>query len=227
MSSRDRAPATYPPWFSREPQRVRPAPALQPTPLPPPPEPIVVESTPVPAEASGVFRSAAPIEVDEAPQEPLPSANEIAELTSELESVREENAQLRDALLAQVSAFVGERVRLVRDAEEKVVRLALAIAENIVSEHLAVQPETVLAWVHEGIVTLAAEERLVIAVSPIVMERVPTHAWHAVTSEGHKVEVDPALTGFACEIRSNHGLLEQSVRSRTQAVCAALGVDEA
>src|SRR5262249_22931640 len=84
---------------------------------------------------------------------------------------REEAVKEQAALLAETTAALnklhGAFPQAVKQNEEKLVRLAMEIAENVIGEELAARPELCLKTVERAIKRVSDIERVIIKVNPL------------------------------------------------------------
>ena len=80
------------------------------------------------------------------------------------------------------------RRRVLEASENELVKLALVIAERVVSDAVAADPSVLAKWAKEAIALLPAKESIVVAISPDLAECVPEGAWAIATEGEHRLE---------------------------------------
>ena len=89
-----------------------------------------------------------------------------------LEDARGEITSACQALLAATELVERELETLSRAVERRAAQLAILVAEKIVAEALALDPERVVPIVSQALRRVAADDRVVVAVSPHDLEAV-------------------------------------------------------
>jgi flagellar biosynthesis/type III secretory pathway protein FliH len=79
-----------------------------------------------------------------------------------------------------------ERVKLLEAAEPEIVRLATDIAERILHDHIALDPETVVGMTRQALGRLIAREKVTVRVNPADVELLRSH--RQALLDGHDVE---------------------------------------
>ena len=184
----------------------------------PAPVPAIEPSRPSAMPAAPRVSAPPPPVIISAPEpEPEPqAASADPELLRELE-------QLREAFARQTADLVELRRNVLAESEPELVRLALAIAERAVGRALKADKQLVVQWAREGIEALAAEEPVVVAVSPDLATLVPKRAW---TTLGAELKIEAELPRWSCEVRSKDGRISVGMSSRLRAVGEVLGVGD-
>lgn len=145
---------------------------------------------------------------------PEPSANEL--------SLQAEIVELQAALTAAVAETARVRREVMEASAPELVRLAAAIAEQVIGKRFDHDPSILAALAREGIDALLESEELVVAVSPDLSDRVPSEVW-ARALEGHATVVtDPGLDAMRCEVRGKSSRVSVDPRSRLRVVLDAL-----
>jgi flagellar assembly protein FliH len=86
------------------------------------------------------------------------------------EEAVKENAQLLAETTAALNKLHGAFPNAVKQNEEKLVRLAMEIAEAVISEELAAKPEIALKTVERAIKRVSDLERVIIKVNPLDLD---------------------------------------------------------
>ncbi len=137
-------------------------------------------------------------------------------LHDEIETLRKTTAEL-----AQTLATLRRHV--LEASEGELVKLALGIAERVVAQELAANPELIVAWAKEAIALLPARETLVVAISTDLADELPKSAWTNLTNDRHTLEVDHALPPGTCEVRTAATSATVSAAARMAAVSETIG----
>lgn len=148
------------------------------------------------------------------PLVPEPSANEL--------SLQAEIVELQAALTAAVAETARVRREVMEASAPELVRLAAAIAEQVIGQRFERDPSILAALAREGIDALLESDELIVAVSPDLADRVPPEVW-ARALEGHATVVsDPGLDAMRCEVRGKSSRVAVDPRSRLRVVLDAL-----
>jgi len=142
-----------------------------------------------------------------------------------LAQLADENAALREQVAEMAAAMAKLRRQVLEASEGELVKLALAIAERVVSRELATDPALIAAWAREAIQSLAAKDEVVIAVAKDVSQRVPSEAWE-MTGVDLCVQSDSQLEAGSVEVRTREGIIATGPAARIAAVSTALGLGE-
>jgi hypothetical protein len=202
-----------PSWLARKAFSTRP-----PSPRPPalPALPVIETSESFPAEhESAVLPKAEP---------PAPPPSVDLGMAAALAQLAEENAALRTKVAEMAASMARLRRDVLEASEPELVNLAMTISERVVARELATDPALVVAWAHEAIQTLAAQDEVVIALARDVAQQVPPDAWNAIEVE-HRVTTDPLLPSGTIEVRTPEGAIVDGPRARLGAVSEALGLE--
>jgi len=122
-----------------------------------------------------------------------------------------------------------ERVRLLEDAEPELVRLATEIAERVVHQHVAVEPEAVVAMTRQALQRLIAREKVTVRVNPADVETLRNH--REALLNGHDVESvrvveDQRVDRGGVLIETESGTIDAKVSSQLREARRALHVEE-
>jgi len=90
-------------------------------------------------------------------------------------AVSAEFAESVAAMHELVAAVRAERNEVIESAEPELVNLAMAIAERVVHEHIAVSPDTVLENVRSALTRLVGREVVTLRVNPADVEIIRQH----------------------------------------------------
>lgn len=141
------------------------------------------------------------------PQPPPPAAP----------SPLEQELKLRAELFARAIDELGEGLeRERRTMAEEVVELGLAVAEELASGALAIEPARVLALVQESLDLLAEERDLKVRLHPSLMEELERNGLLENLKENPRVKVrsDVSVGDSGCIVESRSGRVDARVRAR-------------
>jgi flagellar assembly protein FliH len=123
-----------------------------------------------------------------------------------------------DAVIAKLTKSIeetaGQRSRLRREAEEDVVKLALAIAKRIVVRELTVDPDIILALVKAGLQKLDARDVYRIRANPEDAARIRTFLDASKVPSRIEVQPDSSLEQGAVVFTTARGSLDLSVSTQ-------------
>lgn len=188
---------------------------------------VVISSSEPPPRMDGQPMSRAPMSLGAAsvmevaratsiapPLVPEPTANEL--------SLQAEIVELQAALTAAVAETARVRREVLEASAPELVRLASAIAEQVIGQRFERDPQLLAALAHEGIEALLEADDVIVAVSPDLADRIPPEVW-ARALEGHATVVtDPGLDPMRCEVRGKSSRVAVDPRSRLRIVLDAL-----
>lgn len=199
------------------------APALAPAPISTRPKLSVVPSAKVttisPPPASRPRPSDRPSPDSMMLRERAAHEDRVRALNEELDALRATTAQLAQTLATT-------RRHLLEASEGELVKLALLIAQRVVGQELAANPELITAWAKDAIAALPAREALVVAISTDLADELPKSMWTNVTGDRHTLEVDHLLPPGTCEVRASATSVEVSATTRMAAVSETIGALE-
>jgi hypothetical protein len=138
--------------------------------------------------------------------------------------LRDENALLRAQLGEMAASMVRLRSEVLEASEGELVRLASAIAERAVGHELRAAPALAIAWAREAVDAIGAKEDVVIAVGPDLAALIDPEDWSAQIGASVRIETDPSLGAFGCEVRTRASVVDASPRGRVGAIARELGV---
>jgi flagellar assembly protein FliH len=171
-------------------------------------------------------RTQSPVAPAEADLAPISShetkINVLEEDSPELEALRQQNAQLEQTLAETISEGVRMRKQILEASEKDLVKLSVAIAEQIVGRELRATPELALTWAKQAIDELATDEDVTIAISPEVEPLLSPEKWGDFFPAAIVV-VDEQLQPGQVQIRSKHTRVGAGRVDRTAAIVEALG----
>lgn len=127
--------------------------------------------------------------------------------------------------LATLAASFSEALLGARDGlADELAQLALDIAQQVVRQHVQLDPGTVLAAARE---TLAAEPALAgapqLVVSPADLPVIEAYLQEELDALGWSVRTDPAIERGGCRAQAASGEIDATLPTRWERVAAALG----
>ncbi len=213
---RKMTPQPVPSWIA--PRRASVAlPAVNPSMRPLPV--IGAEETPVPLDPHAIAQgeelppgSARPIHISILPEPESP----------EMDALRMQNMQLETALAEAIAENARMRKALLDASEKELVKLAVAIAEQIVGRELDLDPKLYVTWASRAIEMLSTEDEITIAVSPEVEPLLPPGKWLQFFPDA-KIVVDASLKPGHTQVRAGATRVGAGKVDRLAAVLEALG----
>ncbi len=145
---------------------------------------------------------------------PEPTAAEL--------SLQAEIAALQAALTAAVAETARVRREVLEASAPELVRLAAAIAEQVIGRKVEQDPAILAALAREGIDALLEADELIVAVAPDLADRVPPEVWARALEGRATVVTDPALDAMRCEVRGKSSRVAVDPRARLRVVLDAL-----
>lgn len=142
----------------------------------------------------------------------------VAELAHQAEI-----AGLRSALAEAVAAATRVRREVLEASVPEVVKLATAIAEQVIGRKLSSDATLVPRLAREGIEAMLDQHDLVVAVSPDLAASIPPEAWSNALEGRAQVVTDVTLDSMRCEVRGAGTRVAVDPRARLEAVLATLG----
>lgn len=125
-----------------------------------------------------------------------------------------------------LKTFLAERDRMLLEARQDVLRLAIMLAERITKRTIEVDPRVVADQMAEVLAVVARPTRLVISIHPedrpVVEEVLP--GLRATFPQAQPLELvdDPALTRGSCVARMAGGRIDASISTQLDRLAAAL-----
>lgn len=122
-------------------------------------------------------------------------------------------------LLEQMSE---QRHTFLKEAEEQILQVAIAIAERIVKKAIQVDKEVAISNIREALKRIEAEEELIIKVNPDDM-KVVTFYKERLKEEAKgvgelKIEADPSIQKGGCRLYTRFGFLDADIPTQFQAL---------
>lgn len=137
-----------------------------------------------------------------------------------LEAARDREDEQARAFVELVKRVEREVERIRAEERESTPRLALALAEKLVSAELADRPELVAHIVDESVSRLSRATRIVVRLHPSDVDLAPPREpWHEVVA-------DESLSRGDCIVESNVGRVDARMRTRIESLRAVLGIVE-
>jgi flagellar assembly protein FliH len=162
-------------------------------------------------------RSRSASQPDEAIQQQIEQARQQGYRQGQTEAAQAAAARV-DALMGKLARTIEElatyRPRLRREAEEDVVKLALAIAKRIIGRELSIDPDIILALVKAGIQKLDARDIQRVSAHPEDAARIRSflEGWNGPVRI--EVSADNSLERGAVVFSTSRGALDLSVNTQ-------------
>ena len=122
-----------------------------------------------------------------------------------------------------------ERHDIISSAEPELVRLALAIAERVVHQHIALEPTVVVDNVRQALTRLVTREVVTVRVNPADLEMIREHRDAIVTStdvEHLRVVEDQRVDRGGVVIETESGTIDAKVGTQLREARRAIAIDE-
>jgi len=119
-----------------------------------------------------------------------------------------------------------QRLALFKEAQEVVLRLAMALARKIIGYETSHNVEPVLRTVRESIKHLVDKSHITVKVNPEDLQIVRRHRqdWLALAdgNEGLKIEGDPSISRGGCIIETDSGRVDARIERQLEIMYASL-----
>lgn len=128
-----------------------------------------------------------------------------------------------------VESARAERRDLITSAEPELVRLALAIAERVVHQHIALEHSVVVENVRQALTRLVTREVVTVRVNPADLEIMREHRDAIVTStdvEHLRVVEDQRVDRGGVVIETESGTIDAKIATQLREARRAIAVDE-
>jgi flagellar biosynthesis/type III secretory pathway protein FliH len=162
------------------------------------------------------------------PEDAIPS-------TEHLEKDRGAGADLDDpsqlrTLETVVKSTVDEVQRMQQqwhaEADQQVLRLAVAIAERIIRRQLEQQPSISSQWIRDSLELVSSSSRIRICLHPDDCQRLAGQVEQIIAEVARIVEfevtADATVSPGGCRVESEHGLVDQCVEAQLQRILQEL-----
>ncbi|MEO8875288.1 MAG: FliH/SctL family protein [Polyangiaceae bacterium] len=170
-------------------------------------------------------RSQAPLAPAEADLAPISShhtqINVFEEDSPELETLRQQNAQLEETLSEAIAENARMRKNLLEASEKELVMLSIAIAERAVDQELKAAPQMIVEWAKQAI-DMLTEDEVTIALSPEVEPLLAPEKWAGFFPTAIVV-VDQTLRPGHTQVRTKSTRIGVGKADRITAIIEALG----
>jgi flagellar biosynthesis/type III secretory pathway protein FliH len=140
---------------------------------------------------------------------------------------REALQKLETAWAAALEEFTRERERMLLDARQDVLKLAVMMGERIARRAVELDPSLITAQLEAVLGLLARPTRLTLAVGPadeaLAREAVPALMARFPTAQHVDIVIDPSLTPGSCIARTaGGGTIDASIPTQLDRMVAAL-----
>jgi flagellar assembly protein FliH len=138
----------------------------------------------------------------------------------------EAGGQRAEAMLRRLASTVDElgtlRDEMVRQTEQQVVTLALAIARRVLHREASIDPELAGALAHVALDRLGPASPATIRLHPDDYTTVGSHAADGWNGRAVKVVPDPAVARGGCLVESDFGYIDASVDAQVDEIARAM-----
>jgi flagellar assembly protein FliH len=138
-------------------------------------------------------------------------------------SVLQQNAAQFGALMQQ---FDEQLDALEFDMARSLSRVAASIAQQVVRDELAAQPERIARVTQEAVeAVLLSARHIVVQVNPQDLALVEQGAADAIAARGARLVSDPGIERGGCRVLSDVGTIDARIGARWQHASASIGVE--
>ena len=144
--------------------------------------------------------------------------------------IEAETASLIATLRELVDSARNERHTVIEGAEPELVRLAMAIAEGVVHQHIALDPSVVAENVRNALTRLVSREVVTIRVNPIDLDMIRQHRDAIVAShdvEHLRIVEDQRVDRGGVVLETEAGTIDAKISTQLREARKALQNDEA
>lgn len=138
----------------------------------------------------------------------------------------EAGGQRAEAMLRRLAATLDDlgtlRDEMVRQTEQQVVELALAIARRVLHREASIDPELAGALAHVALDRLGPASPATIRLHPDDYSTVGSHAAGSWNGRAVKVVPDPAVARGGCLVESDFGYIDASVDAQVDEIARAM-----
>lgn len=138
----------------------------------------------------------------------------------------EAGGQRAEAMLRRLAATLEElgtlRDEMVRQTEQQLVQLALAIARRVLHREASIDPELAAALAHVALERLGPSSPAVIRLHPDDYGTVTGHQADLWNGRAVKVMPDPAVARGGCLVESDFGYIDASVDAQVNEIARAM-----
>jgi flagellar assembly protein FliH len=144
-------------------------------------------------------------------------------------SANAEMSAMMQTMRELIESARAERREIIESAEPELVRLALAIAERVVHQHIAVEPAVVVDNVRQALTRLVAREIVTVRLNPADLEVIREHRDAIVAStdvEHLRIVEDQRVDRGGVVIETESGTIDAKVATQLREARRAIAVDE-
>jgi flagellar assembly protein FliH len=123
-----------------------------------------------------------------------------------------------------------ERHKIIEGAEPEILRLSVAIAERILTQHIALEPNTVLEMVRSAIARLVSRETVTVRVNPADIEAMREHREQLMSMndiDNLRIIEDQRVDRGGVLLETDAGTIDAKVSTQLREVRRLLAVDDA
>lgn len=123
----------------------------------------------------------------------------------------------------------AERHKIIETAEPEIVRLSVAIAERILSQHVAIEPATVLEMVRSAITRLVNREKVTVRVNPADIETMRGNRENLMSMndiDNLRIIEDQRVDRGGVVIDTEGGTIDSKISTQLREVRRLLAVDD-
>jgi flagellar assembly protein FliH len=123
-----------------------------------------------------------------------------------------------------------ERHKIIEGAEPEIVRLSVAIAERILTQHIALDPNTVLEMTRSAVARLVSRETVTVRVNPADIETMREHREQLMAMndiDNLRIIEDQRVDRGGVLLETDAGTIDAKVSTQLREVRRLLAVDDA
>lgn len=154
------------------------------------------------------------------------AAGILEQARAEAEAVRQQAQEQGQARAGAALVAAREQAqRILQEARADLTRLAVAIAEKLLDEELALHPERVTRIVERCLAEAGAARRLVLRINPAdrpTLDRELPRLRGLVEAEALQLEPDPTVRAGGCLLETELGQVDGRLETQLQAILEAL-----
>jgi flagellar assembly protein FliH len=123
-----------------------------------------------------------------------------------------------------------ERHKIIEGAEPEIVRLSVTIAERILTQHVALEPNTVLEMTRSAIARLVSRETVTVRVNPADLEVMREHREQLMAMndiDNLRIIEDQRVDRGGVLLETDAGTIDAKVSTQLREVRRLLAVDDA
>lgn len=144
-----------------------------------------------------------------------------------MDEIRRRLEPLETLLQETCRQVASARQAVITNAEEELVRLAVAVAERVLRSELEARRDAAVQFVRAALEVAGSRKIMTIRVNPGDYELLMEHRGELLGSpESARIIPDPAISSWGCVVEVESGLVDARVESQLHEAARLLGRDE-